>query len=88
MLRLVGQRRAAVFQPDDPGIRVGRALPVSVGQLLAFAIAIQADQPQSRTVNNRYGDGLQRLRQEPNARRTALTRTCRSGRRSSARPVR
>ena len=44
MLRLVGQMRAAVFQLGDPGIRIGRALPVRVGQLLAFAIAIQPDQ--------------------------------------------
>jgi hypothetical protein len=36
--------RSAVFQLGDPGIRVGRTLPVSVGQLLTFAIAVQADQ--------------------------------------------
>jgi hypothetical protein len=44
MLRLVGQMRPAVFQPGDPGIRVGRTLPVSVGRRLTFAIAVQADQ--------------------------------------------
>ena len=44
MLRLVGQMRATVLQLGDPGIRIGRALPVRIGQLLAFALAIQPHQ--------------------------------------------
>jgi hypothetical protein len=36
--------RAAVFQLGDPGLRIGRALPVRVGQLLALAIASQPHQ--------------------------------------------
>ena len=32
------------LQLGDPGIRVGRALPVGVRQRLAFALAIQPDQ--------------------------------------------
>jgi len=44
MFRLVGEMRAAIFQLGDPGIRIGQTLPVGIGQLLALAMAIQADQ--------------------------------------------
>ena len=44
VLGLVGQMRAAVLQLGDPRVRIGRALPLRVGQLLAFAVAIQPDQ--------------------------------------------
>src|SRR5947209_15316434 len=44
MLRLVRQMRVAIFQLGDRGLWLSRALPVRVGQLLAFAIAVQPDQ--------------------------------------------
>jgi hypothetical protein len=43
VLRLVRQVCATVLEPGDPRVRIGRALPLGVGQLLASAGAIQAD---------------------------------------------
>jgi hypothetical protein len=48
VLGLVGQTRAAVLQLGDPRVRIGRALPLRVGQPLALAPAIQPDQVPGR----------------------------------------
>ena len=44
VLRLVSQMRRSVLHLGDPGIRVGRALPVGVRQRLALALAVEARQ--------------------------------------------
>ena len=44
MLRLVGQMRRSVLHLGDPGVRVGRTLPVGVRQPLALALAVEARQ--------------------------------------------
>ena len=44
VLRLVGQMRRSVLHLGDPGVTVGRALPVGVRQRLALALPVEARQ--------------------------------------------
>jgi hypothetical protein len=44
VLGLVGEMRPAILQLGDLRVRVGRAFPVGVGQLLVLAGAVQPDQ--------------------------------------------
>ena len=43
MLGLVGEMGGAILHLGDAGIGIGCRLPVAVGQFLAFAFAVEAD---------------------------------------------